>query len=163
MSWLVSLGLKRSAAIVASSVLVALLQPQAAQAQDLIVKYDQASLLRLSRPAVEIIIGNPSIVDVSVQNGASLVVTGKSFGVTNIIAIDAQGQIIRDQRVMVRTDDERTVNLVRGTKRETYACTPVCQPTLTIGDDESYFNRTQGVVQSKLKISESADHSQGGH
>jgi Flp pilus assembly secretin CpaC len=37
--------------------------------------------------AAEVIIGNPTIADVSVQGGNLLVVTGKSFGVTNIISL----------------------------------------------------------------------------
>ena len=53
---------------------------------DLIVKYDQSHLLRLPRPAAEIIIGNPAIADISVQFGNLLVITGKTFGITNIIA-----------------------------------------------------------------------------
>lgn len=129
---------------------------QSAQAQDLIVKYDQASIVRLSRPAAEIIVGNPSITDVSIQSGTSLVITGKSFGITNIIALDAQGQVIRDQRVMVRVDDDRMVVVNNGGKRNSYACTPTCAPTLTVGDDGDFFSKTQTTVTSKAKTSESA-------
>ena len=61
----------------------------AARANDLIVKYDQSQLLRLPRPAAAIIIGNPTIADVSVQGGNLLVVTGQSYGITNIIHLAA--------------------------------------------------------------------------
>lgn len=153
----------RAASIAAATLSVLALSTAGASAQDLIVKYDQASIVRLSRPAVEIIVGNPSIADVSVQSGSSLVITGKAFGVTNIIAIDAQGQVIRDQRVMVRTDEERMVGLTKGGLRQSYSCTPICQPTLTIGDEDMYFKKVQDNMQSKSKISEGAsDHGQGG-
>ena len=132
------------------------LSAQSASAQDLIVKYDQASIVRLSRPAAEIIVGNPSITDVSIQSGTSLVITGKSFGITNIIALDAQGQVIRDQRVMVRVDDDRMVVVNNAGKRNSFACTPTCAPTLTIGDDPEFFTKTQGLVTSKAKTSESS-------
>lgn len=135
---------------------------QTANAQDLIVKYDQASIVRLSRPAAEIIVGNPSITDVSIQSGTSLVITGKSFGVTNIIALDAQGQVIRDQRVMVRVDDDRMVIVNNGGKRHSYACTPNCAPTLTVGDDADFFSKTQATVSSKAKTSEAAASGDGG-
>jgi len=59
-------------------------------ADDLIVKYVQSRLLRLPHPASEIIIGNPAIVDIAIQSGNLLVVSGKSFGITNIIALDAE-------------------------------------------------------------------------
>ena len=70
-----------------------------AVADDLIVKFDQSEILRLPRPAAEIIIGNPSIADVAIQAGNILVVTGKSFGITTFIALDAERNVIQDQRI----------------------------------------------------------------
>ena len=89
-----------------------------ARAADLMVRYDQSQLLRLPRPPTEVIIGNPSIADVAIQGGNLLVVTGKSFGVTNIIALDAQRNVIQDQRVVVDHDDLRRLSLYKGSKRE---------------------------------------------
>jgi Flp pilus assembly secretin CpaC len=153
----------RLAALAGLALAASAAAPTGASAQDLIVKYDQASIVRLSRPATEIIVGNPSIADVSVQNGTSLVITGKSFGVTNIIAVDAQGQVIRDQRIMVRVDDERIVHLHKGTQRSTFNCAPACQTTLTIGDETAHFKAIADNVAGKLKVSETAsDHSSGG-
>lgn len=123
---------------------------------DLIVKYDQSQLLRLPRPAAEIIIGNPAIADVSIQTGNLLVVTGKSFGITNIIALDAERNVIQDQRVMVRRDEIGVVNLHRGAARSTYNCSPQCNPTLTIGDDAGYFAQVQAASQNKASFSEKA-------
>ena len=85
-----------------------------AQANDLIVRYDQSQLLRLPRSISQVIIGNPSIADASVQGSNLIVVTGKTFGVTNIIALDKQGNVIQDQRVIVQRDDVRMVNLHKG-------------------------------------------------
>lgn len=133
----------------------------AARANDLIVKYDQSQLLRLPRPAAEIIIGNPSIADVSVQGGNLLVVTGKSFGITNIISLDAERNIIQDQRVLVQRDDARVVNLQKGNKRESYNCAPQCNPSITIGDDPAYFASVASNTERKLKSSESASDGGG--
>jgi Pilus formation protein N terminal region len=124
-----------------------------AMANDLIVKYDQAQLLRLPRPITEVIIGNPTIAEVTVQGGNMLVVTGKTFGVTNIIALDADHNIIQDQRVVVQQDDQRIVHLVRGAARESYSCTPTCTSTLTIGDDPLYFDRIHKTSTSKTTFS----------
>ena len=123
-----------------------------ATAADLIVRYDQSQLLRLPRPATEVIIGNPSIADVTLQDGNLLVVTGKTFGITNIIALDAEHNIIQDQRVMVERDDRRVVNLHKGSTRFTYACTPNCEPTLTIGDDKSFFEFGEGCELQQDEI-----------
>lgn len=126
-----------------------------AAAADLIVRYDQSELLRLPRPASEIIVGNPSIADVTLQDGNLLVVTGKTFGITNIIALDAEHNVIQDQRVMVERDDSRVVNLHKGSQRFTYACTPNCEPTLTIGDEKSFFSEVQSANAAKTKFSAS--------
>lgn len=130
-----------------------------AGAADLVVRYDQSQLLRLPRPAAEIIVGNPSIADVTLQDGNLLVVTGKTFGITNVIALDAAHNVIQDQRVMVERDDRRTVNLHKGSMRFTYACTPNCEPTLTIGDDEKFFSSVQSANSQKMKFSEGASDS----
>ena len=46
------------------------------------------------------------VADVNIQGGNLLVVTGKAFGITNIIALDAQRNVIQDQRVLVERDDQ---------------------------------------------------------
>ncbi len=124
-----------------------------ARANDLMVRYDQSQLIRLPRPATEVIIGNPSIADVTIQGGNLLVVTGKTFGITNIIALDAQRNVIQDQRVVVERDEQRAVVLYRGSLRESYTCTPNCTPTITIGDDSKYFETIVKNAQSKASVS----------
>ena len=139
-----------AAAIAAGSALSA----SCAQAnEDLIVKYDQSQLVRLPKPAAEIIVGNPSIADVSIQSGNILVVTGKTFGITNIIALDAERNVIHDQRVLVKRDEGKVVNLVRGVDRQSYNCTPQCNPSITIGDEQKYFDAIRNASQNKLNIS----------
>lgn len=135
----------------------------ASKAEDLIVKYDQSQLLRLPRPAAEIIIGNPTIADISVQSGNLLVITGKTFGITNIIALDADRNVIQDQRVLVKRDEVKVVNLHRGAQRQSYNCTPQCNPSITVGDEQAYFDTIQKASQAKIGFSErAADSSQPG-
>jgi hypothetical protein len=135
------------------------LSTASAVADDLIVRYDQSQLLHLPRPAAEIIVGNPSIADVTLQDGNLLIVTGKTFGITNVIALDAAHNIIQDQRIMVERDDRKIVNLHKGSTRFTYACTPNCEPTLTIGDDKDFFNSVQAANSQKIKFSEGSSDS----
>jgi hypothetical protein len=132
-----------------------------ANAADLIVRYDQSQLLRLPRVATEVIIGNPSIADVALQGGNLMVVTGKTFGITNVIALDADRNVIQDQRVIVERDDRRVVNLIKGVSRYTYSCTPNCEPNLTIGDDKSFFDMVSSHNKSKTAFSEGAADSGG--
>ncbi len=127
-----------------------------ARAQDLVVKYDQSQLLRLPRPVSEIIIGNPTIAEVTVQTNNLLVVTGKTFGITNVIALDADRNIIQDQRIVVIRDEVKVVNVQKGAKRESYNCTPQCNPSLVVGDDQAYFDSVARNAERKIKFTESA-------
>jgi putative type II/III system pilus formation protein len=120
-----------------------------AGAADLVVRYDQSQLLRLPRPVSDVIIGNPSIADVSVQGGNLLVVTGKTFGITNIIALDAQRNVIQDQRVVVEPDEQRTVVLYKGSQRHSYTCAPTCTPAIVIGDNQKFFDEVSKAAQTK--------------
>lgn len=125
-----------------------------ASAEDLIVKFDQSQLIRLPRPVAELIIGNPSIADVTIQSGNLLVITGKSYGITNIIALDSDRNVIQDQRILVRRDETSVVNVTRGTARQTLACVPQCNPTLTLGDDIKEIQLYKQAAEAKLSFSE---------
>jgi Flp pilus assembly secretin CpaC len=143
-------------------VLAGVSRPTAQGYNDIIVTYDQSQLLSLPRPAAEIIIGNPVIADVSVQSGNLLVITGKAFGITNMIVLDAKRQVIFDRRILVKRDDARVVNLQRGTLRQTFNCTPQCNPTITIGDEQAYFDATLKAAEKKSGMSEKAADGGGG-
>ncbi len=150
-----SLSNAMSALLATAAVLAAvMIEVPQARANDLIVKYDQSQLLRLPRPAAEIIVGNPTIADVSIQGGDMLVVTGKSFGITNIIALDHERKVIQDQRVMVQRDEVKIVNLIKAGKRESYNCSPQCNPTITVGDEKEFFTATAASSDRKIKLSE---------
>lgn len=141
------------AAVFASALIAIVTLPGAAGADDLIVKYDQSQLWRLDQPAADIIIGNPTIADVTIQSSDLLVVTGKSFGITNIIALDADRNVVEERRVLVERDQLKVVNLHKGGKRETYNCSPQCNPTITIGDDPQYFDTVVKLSEQKIKMS----------
>jgi len=150
-----------AAALLASAGIVASAAWAYAQVlSDIVVTYDQSQLLSLPRPAGEIIIGNPVIADVSVQSGNLLVITGKSFGITNMIVLDAKGELIFDKRLLVKREEARVVNLQRGTLRQTYNCTPQCNPTVTVGDDKDYFDATLKAAEKKSGMSDKAAGSQ---
>jgi Flp pilus assembly secretin CpaC len=124
--------------------------------ENIIVTYDQSTLLTLPRPAAEIIIGNALIADVSVQSSNLLVITGKSFGITNMIVLDQKKEIIFEKRLQVKREEAMVLNLQRGTLRQTYNCTPQCNPTVTVGDDQSYFDAVVKSSEKKQGLSEKA-------
>ncbi len=120
-----------------------------------VVTIDRAKVLRISRPADTIIIGNPSIADATIQDQRTLVLTGRSFGVTNIVILDSDGEPIVDETIVVQGHETNTVRIYRRAVRETLACSPVCEPTLTIGDDSTSFQNAAGQIKERNALSDS--------
>ena len=66
--------------------------------------------------------------------------------------------MIQDQRVLVRRDENKVVNIYRSGDRASYNCAPQCNPQLVVGDDPKYFAQTRTTAESKISFSEkSAD------
>jgi hypothetical protein len=65
------------------------------------VKVNMARILRISAPANTVIIGNPTVADVTIQDPQTLVLTGKSYGRTNMIVLDSRGSAIADTMIEV--------------------------------------------------------------
>jgi hypothetical protein len=133
-------------------------KPAAAQnaGPDVTVLIDQASLLRLERPAAEIIVGNPSIADVSVQSGKVLVLTGKSYGQTNLMVMDADGRVMINRKLIVQDPRVGYVTLYRGSARITLDCAPHCTTPLVIGDDPDYFESISKEIKTKQGIGQTS-------
>ncbi|MFK5979592.1 MAG: pilus assembly protein N-terminal domain-containing protein [Rhizobiaceae bacterium] len=117
-----------------------------------IVTVDRAKLFRVSRPAATVIVGNPAIVDAVIEDAKTLILTGRSFGVTNLIILDASGNPIVDKTVLVRGHETGTVRIYRRANRETMACAPVCEPTLTIGDNKDSFAFASQQIKAKNEL-----------
>jgi Flp pilus assembly secretin CpaC len=117
---------------------------------------DEATLIRLDTDAAQLIVGNPAIADVSAQSPRLLVVTGKSYGATNLIALDSEGREIFNARLGVREDGRRQVTLYKGTMRQSLHCAPDCQRILSIGDDKTQFEQLAETVTKKFGVVNSA-------
>lgn len=111
------------------------------------VKVNMARILRISAPANTVIIGNPRVADVTIQDPQTLVLTGKSYGSTNMIILDADGNAIADTMVEVVQAQGDVVTVYMGSARTSFACSPVCQPTIMLGDDPG-FSTTSAASSS---------------
>jgi len=115
----------------------------------LAVVLDQAIVAKLPAGASTIIIGNPMIADVTVlKTGAAMVVTGKGYGQTNLIALDADGAVLLEEQVRV-LPARTVVVLQNGTSHVSYSCNPDCMPTVQLGDDPKSFNDAGGEISSR--------------
>ena len=118
--------------------------------EQMLVEVDRAQLLRLDKPAATVIIGNPMIADAAVQDQQTLVITGKSFGSTNLIVLDEDGQELLSRILEVRLGAKSVVTMHRGAAQNSYSCAPVCEPTLRSGDSKDYFDAIRDQVVSRL-------------
>lgn len=123
-----------------------------ALANDLTVTIDQTKLVQLSAGASTIVVGNPSIADVAMQDSDTALVTGKSFGTTNIIAIDNEGRQVANVRVVVAANSDRTVTLMRGNQQITLSCAPRCAPSPVPGDSADAFKNAMDQAESKAGL-----------
>ena len=108
------------------------------------VHLDQAKLLKVPDGTTTLVVGNPLIADVAVQSGGTLVVTGKGYGNTNLVALDRTGTVIMEHQVQVQGPLGHVVVVFRGVERESYSCTPDCERRITLGDTQTYFAATMG-------------------
>jgi Flp pilus assembly secretin CpaC len=113
------------------------------QADTLTVNVDRAQVLKLPERIATIVVGNPLIADAALQSGGILVITGKSYGSTNLLALDRNGRVVMDKTVQVLGISGSDVVVVyKGTERESYNCAPDCERRITLGDSPAYFNAT---------------------
>jgi Flp pilus assembly secretin CpaC len=134
-----------SAALLSVAALLAVVPTagMAAATDDVIaVNVDQAKLVKFPEKISTIVIGNPLIADVTLQPGGIVVVTGKGYGATNVIAMDRSGSVVMDRIIQVEGPTDNVVTVYRGVDRESYSCSPICQRRITLGDGETYFKST---------------------
>ena len=133
-------------------VTLAAIHGAAAENKTVTVTLDKASLLRMPPKALTLVIGNPSIADVTVlKNNGMMVITGKGFGETNLIAIDADGNPVGESTIRVISGADAMLVVQRGTERETYNCAPRCLPVVQLGDG-AVFASAIGQIQLRNGI-----------
>ena len=103
------------------------------------VHLDQARTLKLPERTATLVVGNPLIADAVVQPGGIVVITAKSYGATNLVALDRSGNTLFDRPVQVVGPADAVVVVYRGVDRESYSCMPKCERRITIGDTPGYF------------------------
>ena len=100
---------------------------------------DQARLVKIPAGAQTLIIGNPTIADVTLlKQNSMMVLTPKAYGETNFIALDAAGNPVAESMIRVVNGSDALI-VQRGMERQSYSCAPSCQPVERLGDDEKYL------------------------
>lgn len=102
---------------------------EARAADPIVATQDRATIIKLSKDASNIIIGNPSYFEVTLEDPRTLILFGKTPGQTNMIIWDAQRRDILNTTVVILPDRSdttlRVYSVARGASgamETTYAC-----------------------------------------
>lgn len=149
-AWFAHRVMRLGARCAVGAVLVAAAIASPASAADAIdVFIDQATLTKLPDHTATIVIGNPLIADVTLQPGGLMVVTGKGYGATNVIALDRAGAVLSERIIQVQGPQGPVVVVYRGINRESYSCAPMCERRITLGDTPDFFDATLGQTGTR--------------
>jgi hypothetical protein len=135
----------------ALALLVGLSSINAAAEPVLSVSIDEAKIARVPEGTKTLVIGSPIVADVTLLHGSNtMVVTGKGYGETNLIALDGEGNVLDEK--MIRVEPTGSVLVVqRGMERESYSCTPKCMPAVELGDG-GQFTTTSGQITTRNSL-----------
>jgi len=114
------------------ALITSFLASTASAAEEILNVYmNHARVLKLDRPVSKVIIGNSDVADATVADAKTIVLTGRSFGTTNLVILDVDGNAIVDERILVSIDEGNTVRVFRQTVRSVLSCTPNCEEHAT--------------------------------
>lgn len=108
----------------------------AAQLRALHVAIDNAEVVDLAAAPAVVLVANPRIADVVVEQGHLIFVIGKQPGQTRLFVYGPGGKAILERDVVVVPPRDRAVTVYRDVVPTNYSCDPLCvavgaQPTGT--------------------------------
>lgn len=113
------------------------------------ITMDEVRVVTFNRPIATVFVGNPMIADATVIDPHHAFVLGKTFGVTNLIALGPQSETIANQQIMVTNRAGGVVTLNKGASQFNYSCTLAhCESNPVPGDQKAFFDDTTGSVNS---------------
>jgi Flp pilus assembly secretin CpaC len=149
---------KSIAVLLSAGLLLGSLAPAMAEdSAPVSVKVNMARILRIDAPAATVIIGNPGVADVTIQDPQTLVLTGKSYGITNLIILNASGNPIADTMIEVTQDLSGIVTMYNGSARQSFNCEPTCQSVIMMGDDSGFTGQAVGSSQTIQGVANSSN------
>ena len=103
----------------------------------LTIQIDRSQRISLRGSADSVIVGNPQIADVTVVDANTLYITGKGYGVTEIVAVDAIGRTLFQNQVIVTGGQTGSVRVWRGGAATEMACAASCSPSVRLSGIEA--------------------------
>lgn len=81
--------------------------------QTVVLTIGMADIVDVDGAVSDIMVADPGVVDVMVLQSNRLYMVGSQIGTTNVIAVDAEGNIVRRMNVRVKIDDGAIADMVR--------------------------------------------------
>lgn len=120
------------------------------------VVVDETKLISFPKPVKTVSLGNSTIADVSMIDSQHAFLLGKTFGVTNMIALAPDGQEVSNQQVTVYNNGA-AVTVNRGAEQYNYMCTLAhCESSPRPGDPNTYVQNTESAANSHESTSTNA-------
>jgi hypothetical protein len=118
----------------AAAIIMAYVHPS--MAETLMVPVGKSELLRLSRAASVVMVGEPTVADVQVESSRLVLVVGKAVGETNLILLDSDHGEIGRYDILVVPETGRHVTIYHGGDGvSTMSCNPRCAGVKNPGTD----------------------------
>lgn len=129
------------------------------------IQTDQTQLIAVSADPGTVVVGNPSIADVSLS-GRRVFLHGRGFGSTNILILDIAGNQLANFDVTVTHDHPNELVIVTSSPTkpqiliDTYSCAPTCYHAMIPGDagfaNAVSANSTKASLASGSKSTDAA-------
>jgi hypothetical protein len=132
-----------------AAIAIAAISPACAagKSHGLALTMDEVRTLTFKGPIATVYIGNPTIADITMIDSKHAFVQGKTYGHTNIVALNHDGVQVYNTRIDVIEAAASTLTLNRGAQRVTYNCGGGrCEPTPVPGDAKDVFDQIAGQI-----------------
>lgn len=109
--------------------------PVLAQSAPMSVGIDRSQRISLRGSVTSVIVNNPQIADVTVVDANTLVIQGKGYGQTEVMAVDAIGRVLFQNQIVVSGGQAGSLRVWRGGKATEMACAATCSPSMRAYDN----------------------------
>jgi len=151
--------------ILVSMLAATVMASAAAMADGLELNWREARVVRLAKPATSIVVGDPTVADVTLDSPTTVIVFGKTPGETNILVLSGNDELLLDWPVVVSPISARHVSVLNASGEEApievlYACgTERCTRVLSPSDVEFRASATS-TTSSDTDATKSASSSE---
>jgi hypothetical protein len=140
----------------------------AAMADGLNLNWREARVVKLAKPATSVVVGDPTVADVTLDTPDTVIVFGKTPGETNLLVLSGNQELLLDWPVVVSPVSARHVSVLNAASQDAptevlYACgTERCARVLSPTDVE-FRASASSSTSSDTDASKSASSSESSY